>query len=152
MAEFGIEARGTGRTKDSILYVPGNGFVLGVDDSHRRLIDRLCDRTGAQGYLLHYRLAPEFPFPAAHQDTINAIEYVHARTSGRLWVVADSAGGALALSAIVARRADSRQPDRVVLLSPLTDLAMTGLSHVYNRYREPMFGPEALIHKDIPGA
>ena len=32
-------------------------------------------------------------------------------------------------------------------MSPLADCAMTALSYVYNRGRDPMFGPEAIIHK-----
>jgi acetyl esterase/lipase len=38
-------------------------------------------------------------------------------------------------------------PDKLVCLSVLTDLAMTGRSHVTNAEADPLFGPQAVIHK-----
>jgi monoterpene epsilon-lactone hydrolase len=38
-------------------------------------------------------------------------------------------------------------PGRVVCISPLTDMAMTGRSNVSNAEADPLFGPQAVIHK-----
>lgn len=38
-------------------------------------------------------------------------------------------------------------PDKLVGLSVLTDMAMTGRSNVSNAETDPMFGPQAVLHK-----
>ncbi|CAJ1579115.1 alpha/beta hydrolase [[Mycobacterium] wendilense] len=142
-----LEPRGDTGAAHTIVYVPGGGFMLGADDRHRRFVDVLCRRTGSRGWILHYPLAPENPYPAARDDTVHALRQVlSAPDTGAVTLVADSAGAALALSATLALDTP-RGFDSLVLLSPLTDLATTGLSYVYNRYRDPLCGPEAVIHK-----
>lgn len=147
--DVALEPRGELGGKNTILYIPGGGFMFGADDSHRGLVDELCRRTAARGWILHHRLAPEHAFPAAFDDAVQALaEVLSTPRTGAITVVADSAGASLALVATATRRAAGLSaPDRIVLLSPLTDLAMTGLSNVYNRNNDPLFGPEALIHK-----
>lgn len=143
-----FEQRGPEAASNTILYFHGGGFIFGIDDSHRRFVDLLCHRTNSRGWILDYPLAPENPFPAARDDAAAALGYVLAQQgSGRVTIVADSAGGALALGAALAHRGASRRVDCMVLMSPLADCAMTALSYVYNRGRDPMFGPEAIIHK-----
>lgn len=143
-----FEQRGAPDARNALLYMHGGGFVFGIDDTHRRFVDALCRRTDSRGWMLDYRLAPENPFPAAHDDATHALAQILAMAgNGRITLVGDSAGGTLALCATLAHRGGRRQVDRLVLLSPLTDLATTGLSYVYNRYRDPLFGPEAIIHK-----
>lgn len=143
-----LEPRGATSAAHTIVYIPGGGFMLGADDRHRRFVDVLCRRTGSRGWLLHYPLAPEHPFPAARDDVVHALRQVlDAPDTGAVTLVADSAGAALALNGIVALADTPPAFAGLVLLSPLTDLATTGLSYVYNRYRDPLCGPEAVIHK-----
>lgn len=143
-----FEQRGLQNAPNTILYVHGGGFIFGIDDTHRRFVDLLCHRTNSRGWIIDYRLAPEHPFPAARDDTEAALDHILTSAGvGRITVAADSAGGALALSAALSHRGSIRQVDRLVLMSPLTDCAMTALSYVYNSRRDPLFGPEAIIHK-----
>jgi len=52
------------------------------------------------------------------------------------------------LCALIAQRdRGDRLPAQCVFMSALTDLAMTGLSHVSNCDHDPLFGPSAIIHK-----
>ena len=70
------------------------------------------------------------------------------RAPSDLAVIGDSAGAALVLSAVIARLSSGRAaPGRMVFLSALTDMAMTGRSHVFNAEADPLFGPQAIIHK-----
>lgn len=144
-----IERRGTPDAPRLLFCVAGGGFFMGPTDAHRALLDRLCASLGAQAALLHHRLAPEHPFPAAYDDTYDALDRAFGFAGiRRVDVVADSSGAALALCALRARRDRGLpMPGALALFSPLADLALTGRSHVANADADPMFGPQALIHK-----
>ncbi len=133
-----------------LVYVPGGGFCFPGGDAHRSLLDRVCDAADVRGVLLQHRLAPEHPFPAAHDDVANALRVILAEETGPVFVMCDSSAGALVLCACAKfKREGQRLPDKLVCLSVLTDLAMTGQSHVTNAEADPMFGPQAVIHKAI---
>lgn len=131
-----------------LVYVPGGGFCFPGGDAHRALLDRICAAAGTRGALLQHRLAPEHPFPAAHIDVVDALRTILAETAGPVFVMCDSSAGALVLCACAQlKREGHRLPDRLVCLSVLTDLAMTGRSHVSNAEADPLFGPQAVMHK-----
>jgi epsilon-lactone hydrolase len=131
-----------------LVYVPGGGFCFPGGDAHRSLLDRVCDASDVRGVLLQHRLAPEHPFPAAHDDVANALRAILSEETGPVFVMCDSSAGALVLCACAKfKRAGQRLPDKLVCLSVLTDLAMTGRSNVTNAEADPMFGPQAVIHK-----
>lgn len=131
-----------------LVYVPGGGFCFPGGDAHRGLLDRICEAADTRGALLQYRLAPEHPFPAAHDDVLHALRVLLSEETGPVFIMSDSAAGALVLCACAQlHREQHRLPDKLICLSALTDLAMTGRSHVSNADADPMFGPQALIHK-----
>ena len=131
-----------------LVYVPGGGFCFPGGDSHRSLLDRVSDAARLRGALLQYRHAPEHPFPAAHDDVADVLRILLAEETGPVFVMCDSAAGALVLCACARlKREGHRLPDRLVCMSVLTDLAMTGRSNVSNAEADPMFGPQAVIHK-----
>ena len=114
-----------------LIYLHGGGWVLGTPKTHRRLAFRFAEA----GYLVFnvdYRLAPEFPFPAAYDDCESALNWVleHAAEYGgdvsRLAMGGDSAGGNL--TAAVATQAARRDKIRAALLIyPAMDFATIGL-------------------------
>jgi epsilon-lactone hydrolase len=131
-----------------LIYVSGGGFCFPGGDGHRALLDRICAATDMRGGLLQYRLAPEHQFPAAHLDVADALRTLLEEETAPVFVMCDSAAGALVLCACAQmRREGLRLPDKLVCLSVLTDLAMTGRSNVTNAEADPMFGPQAVIHK-----
>lgn len=131
-----------------LIYVPGGGFCFPGGDTHRNLLDRVCEAIDARGALLQYRLAPEHPYPAAHSDVVHALRVVLAEEAGPVFVMCDSAAGALVLCACAQlHRERHRLPDKLICLSVLTDLAMTGHSNISNAEADPMFGPQAVMHK-----
>jgi monoterpene epsilon-lactone hydrolase len=144
-----IERRGNPDAERLVVAIAGGGFFLPPGDPHRAILDRLCERLGAQAAILHHRLSPEHPFPAAYDDVVSGLASAFAFEGvRRVDLLADSSGAALALSALLTRRdLGLPQPASCVLISALTDLAMTGLSHVANSEADPMFGPGAIIHK-----
>lgn len=125
----------------TILYLPGGGFFLPATAMHRAMLAKLSRLTKARSLLVHYRLAPDHPFPAGLDDAVAAYRYLlDSGTSPQDIVVAgDSAGGCLTLSLLLAlREQDLPMPAGGALLSALTDLKFTAPSRRYNRWRDPM--------------
>ena len=91
-----------------IIYYHGGGFVLYGLDSHDCVCRRLCKMNDCIVVSVDYRLAPEYTFPAAHEDAFHAIQWVVKNISSYggnpadLVVAGDSAGGNL--SACMAHR------------------------------------------------
>lgn len=88
----------------ALLYLHGGGWYLGDLDSHAPLCAWLAKRTGALVVSVDYRLAPEYPFPAALEDCLAAWQALTENrlavpvNPSRLAVGGDSAGGNLAVA------------------------------------------------------
>jgi acetyl esterase len=109
----------------TLLYLHGGGFVTGSITSYHALAANICSWTGLQVALLHYRRAPESPFPAARDDVLDALRWLrrHGQAEGvdaaRLVLAGESAGGTLALSAAMAMRDAGEAPVQAIgLLCP----------------------------------
>src|SRR5437867_1095027 len=112
------------REDAALLYLHGGGYVIGSARSHRHLAAALARAAGVSCLLPDYRLAPEHPFPAAVDDAVAAYRWlVEQRTiaPGRIAIGGDSAGGGLAVAALVAiRGAGLPLPGAGVCISPWT--------------------------------
>lgn len=125
----------------TLLYVHGGSFILERSDLHNALIARICKETAARAFIVDYRLAPEHPFPAGIEDVKAAYRWLIATGTdpARLGIVADSAGGGLALSALVALRDEGvAMPGAMALLGPWVDLTLSGNSIIGNMQNEAM--------------
>jgi len=120
-----------------LFYLHGGAYVFGSARSHTPLLARLARVTQARVLAVDYRLAPEHPCPAALEDALTAWQWLMDQgvRAQDVVVAGDSAGGGLALSMMLALRdRDRPQPGRAVLLSPWTDLALTGETLARARY------------------
>ncbi len=118
-------------TSGVMLYLHGGAYSLGSVVTHRELIARLACATRRRALALNYRLAPEHPFPAALDDTAAAYGWLLAQgiSPERIVIAGDSAGGGLAIAALVALRdAGTPLPAAAVCLSPWLDLTLSGAS------------------------
>jgi len=125
-----------------ILYLHGGAYIAMSARTHRSVTSRLACWSDARLFALDYRLAPEHPFPAALDDALAAWRALVASgmAPSRIVVAGDSAGGGLALALLVELRdAGQEMPAAGVLLSPWTDLAVTGKSIVTNDAADPLF-------------
>jgi len=85
-----------------IVYMHGGGWVIGDLDTHHALCTLIARLSGLRVVSVDYRLAPEHPYPAAHDDCLAAARFVAggpkelgAPVTG-IAVAGDSAGGNLA--------------------------------------------------------
>src|SRR5579885_1281711 len=119
-----------------IVYYHGGGHVIGSLDTHDFVARNLCGGTGALVASVDYRMGPEHKFPAAVDDSIAALNWVHANAAAlgadpdRLGVHGDSAGGNLAAVVALAARDAGRPKLRLQsLVYPIADYAMTAASY-----------------------
>jgi acetyl esterase/lipase len=130
-----------------LLYFHGGAYQIGSPATLRHLVALLSGVTRARALSVDYRLAPEHPFPAAVEDALAAYRWLLASgTDPALIAVAgDSAGGGLALAALLALRdAGEPMPAAAVALSPWTDLALTGDSLRTRAAVDVMIKPEGM--------
>lgn len=119
-----------------VLHLHGGGFVMGSPATHRELAGRLSRASGCVVLLPDYRLAPEAPYPAALDDTLTALAWMAdnapdgAAPASATAVSGDSAGGGLALSALLALRDyDMALPAAGLAMSAWADLLCSGESY-----------------------
>ncbi len=137
----------------TMLYLHGGGYFACSAEMYRP-ITAVFAQQGFRVFAPDYRLAPEYPFPAAVNDALAVWRgLIELGNSARHMVVAgDSAGGGLALALLVAARdTGDSLPSAAALFSPLTDLTASGDSIRANTRRCAMFvganiGPGALLY------
>lgn len=112
-----------------LLYLHGGAYVVGTANGYRGLAAGLARASESALFAIDYRLAPEHVFPAALDDALAAYRGLldSGLDSASITVAGDSAGGGLALALLVAiRDAVLPQPASAILLSPWTDLSLSG--------------------------
>lgn len=130
--------------REAILYLHGSGYVVCSPRTHRELVARLSKAAGVPAYVVDYRLAPEDPFPAAFDDTVEAYRHLVDAGYQRIVVAGDSAGGHLAISLVAAlTEAWLPEPAGLVLFSPLVDPSFDTAAATSREARDPMFTAKA---------
>ncbi len=127
-----------------LMFFHGGGYCSGSILSHRRMVSEAGRAAGIRTLAIAYRLAPEHPFPAAFDDALTAWRFLrnHGITAARIAVGGDSAGAALAIALTnQLRNAHEELPACVWLVSPWTDLTMSGSSLASKEAEDP------IIHK-----
>jgi epsilon-lactone hydrolase len=112
-----------------LMFFHGGGYCSGSILSHRRLVTEAGRAAGRRTLAVSYKLAPEHPFPAALDDALSAWRFLRNQgvASERIAIGGDSAGGGLTVALISRlREVGNEQPACAWLLSPWTDLTMSG--------------------------
>jgi monoterpene epsilon-lactone hydrolase len=143
-----IEVAVKGQTTEHvILYFHGGVYVIGSAKSSVGLAGDLARRTRTSAITVDYRLAPEHPYPAAVEDAQAAYEGLLERgiDPGRIAFAGESAGGGLAVAALLALRDSGRPlPSCAYLMSPYVDLTLTGETLTAKAPLDPILNPDAL--------
>jgi len=127
-----------------LMFFHGGGYCSGSIVSHRRMVTEAGRAACMRTLAVAYRLAPEHPYPASHEDAITAWRFLRKQgiAARNIAVGGDSAGGNLTITLINRlRAAGEEQPGCAWLASPWTDLTMSGASLVTKDAVDP------LIHK-----
>lgn len=120
------------KTNQVILYFHGGGYVSGTCNSHRAITAKFVKESQIGALLFEYRLAPEYPYPAALEDSLAAYQWLlnNGSTPANIVFVGDSAGGGLCLATLLALRDQNVPlPAAAVAYSPVTDFTCAGESY-----------------------
>jgi acetyl esterase/lipase len=131
-----------------LLYLHGGGFIAGTPQAYRPLVARLCRTAEAAAFTLDYRLAPEFPFPAALRDAMDCYRTLTGMgiASQSIVIAGDGAGGGLAFAAVMAiRNAGMPMPAACLAMSPWADLTLSGWSVLQHRESDSVLSWETLF-------
>lgn len=115
----------------TVVYFHGGGYLWMTPHTYVPVLVAVSRVTGARAVGVHYRRAPEHPFPAAVEDAVTAYRWLlrQGTAPDSIAFVGDSAGGGLVLAALVALRDQGVElPAAAVCFSPWTDLAVSGPS------------------------
>jgi len=144
--------------KKIILYCHGGGYSTGSPLYARTLTTKLASLLSMDVFCFDYRLAPEHPYPAAVDDAQAAWDYLMLQGYGAkdIFVAGDSAGGNLALALGLRLKEQRRMlPAGFVLMSPWTDLTVSGKTHETKADVDPVLNQNYLnemIENYVPQA
>ena len=129
-----------------LLHIHG-GYVTGSIASYLRMCILMAQTLKMNVLLPEYRLAPEYPFSAAIDDVLKIYRCLlsDGYQSKDIIISGDSAGGGLCVASVIALRDQGDAlPAAMICMSPWTDLAMQGQSHITNLKSEAMLNTETL--------
>jgi acetyl esterase/lipase len=111
----------------TIVYLHGGGYIGTSPRMYSLFLAHLVRVTGCSVFAADYRLAPEFPFPAAVDDVIDVINQLkhEGLACDRLFVAGDSGGGGLLGTVLLRMRTEGLgQPAGVLMFSPEVSLTL----------------------------
>ncbi|AXI04154.1 alpha/beta hydrolase [Aquirhabdus parva] len=135
------------KTDKVILHLHGGAFFTGSAKTHRALGAEFAARAQAVVYMLEYRLAPEYPYPAALDDGLAAYRALLALGYDPHNIVlgGDSAGCAHILSlSVLLRDQGLALPAGLFMISPYVDMTLSAASITTLKTRDPMLTAYAL--------
>jgi monoterpene epsilon-lactone hydrolase len=122
-----------------LLYIHGGGFISGSCQTHRTYVAKFALGSCLNSLVFDYRLAPEYPFPAAVDDCVTIYEWLlkYGYKSQDIVVGGESAGGTLTLSLLLAlKERKINLPKAAFSISPVTDLRCLADSFKYNAKKD----------------
>jgi acetyl esterase/lipase len=117
--------------------------------AYRNFVGQIAARAKVAIFIADYSVAPEHRFPAAVNEAAAVYRGLAASGLSKLAIAGDSAGGGLALALLrlvtsTANDATAPKPLAAVVMSPWTDLALTGESVESRAKYDPMLTRNAL--------
>jgi acetyl esterase/lipase len=129
-----------------LLWFHGGGYMIGTADMDALRLQAWAARFRCVTVSVEYRLAPEDPFPAAHDDAMEVLGWLGERADelgidlGRLVVAGASAGGGLAAAVALAARDKGVPLAGQLLFYPMIDDRQQTVS---SQWEAPVWPPKA---------
>ena len=130
-----------------VLYFHGGVYVMSDAFLAAGLASQVGRRTDARVISVDYRLAPEYPYPAAVDDALAAYKALlqTGTAPSDIVIAGESAGGGLVLATLVnARDQGLPLPAAAFVMSPYVDLTLAGTSMKTRREVDPLLSQELL--------
>lgn len=123
--EFPVQGSVKDNTVKVLLFLHGGGWVTESVDTYDRVCAGMAKNTGQVVVSVGYRLAPEFPFPAALDDCYAVAKAIYTNhfllntNPDSITLIGDSAGGNLAAAlSLMARDRGEFMPRQQILIYP----------------------------------
>lgn len=137
---------GLAENAPSVLYLHGGAYVGQIGQEAWYFAARVAALSKLRVTVAIYPLIPFVTAEKLVPQAQRVLAHEIAR-HGRVITMGDSAGGGLALSSALAARAAGEQlPERLVLISPWTDITVTGPDVSSRERRDVMLAPAGLRH------
>lgn len=142
------------RGRGVILQLHGGGYYGKLHNTYRDMAGLYSELSNGLDVLsVDYRVAPEYPYPAALEDAVAAYRWIidQGYPLKRVFVAGDSAGGGLGLAlCLYLRDHEFPLPRGIITMSAWTDLTKSGESYQENFEIDPIFGGtrDSLVYKE----
>lgn len=126
------------RPQPVLIYMHGGGWMQGSPETHWDITARIAAWCRQTVVSVDYALAPEHPFPAAFEQCVAVVRWVHDRAAelgfdrARVAIGGDSAGGNLAAATALKCREVGLPLNAQLLIYPACDFDRTRQSYVEN--------------------
>lgn len=137
------------RRSGVVVYLHGGAYIVGPTAQEWRWAAAVAKSAGIALAVVHYRMPPEHPFPAALDDASAAVRSLlqAGALADSRWVLAGtSAGGGLAIACLRRLLDESvAAPAGLLLVSPWVDLAMESPEAAEADTRDPILSRSWLL-------
>jgi acetyl esterase len=131
-----------------LVYFHGGGWVIAGIDAYDASCRALANAAGCVVVSVGYRMAPEHRFPASHEDSYAATQYVMKNATkfggdpARVAVGGESAGGNLAAAVcLIAKQRGGKMPVYQLNVYPIADFGQNTPSYYENAMAIPLSKP-----------
>ena len=136
-----------------VLQLHGGGYVGPLHDAYRQMAVRHAVLANArETYMIHYRLAPKYTYPAALEDATAVYKNLLKKgiKAEHIIIIGDSAGGNLALAlSVYLKEQHLPQPKLLILISPWTTMDNAVPSRVYNADKDAVLGKNTPMYGEV---
>lgn len=132
-------------TRKVLCYIHGGCYIAGLTNNYHSFVRDFCDmEEGITAVLLDYKTAPEYKYPVQLDEAEDLWDELTERQGYRpedIMIGGDSSGGNLVLALMLKIRDKGKNmPAGAFLLSPWTDMTMSGNSYMQNYQKDIEIG------------
>ena len=148
-----IQRNGRENAKKVLYYLHGGCYIAGLTNNYHSFVRDFCDmEESITVVLLDYKTAPEYKYPVQldeAEDIWNELTVIQGYRPENIIIGGDSSGGNLALALLLKiRDKGKKMPGGAFLLSPWTDMTMSGKSYIRNYQKDVEIGERKAALKE----